>query len=77
MAKIDNRLLLVLAMVLILISVMGTYVVLSNLYVAPEAPPPEGSGVVGVEILSPRDSTPRSTNNGVVGLTILGGSERE
>lgn len=73
MAKIDNRVLLVFVMVLVLVSVMGTYVILSNLYVAPVAAPPEGSGVVGVTILNPEDAVPKSTGGGLVGLTILGG----
>jgi hypothetical protein len=77
MAKIDNRFLLVLVMVLVLISVMGTYTILSNLYVAPVAPPPEGSGVVGVTILNPEDAGPKDAGSGVVGLTLLGRSETE
>lgn len=74
MAKMDNRLLLVLVMALVLISVMGTYAILSNLYAAPVAPPPEGSGVVGVKILNPEGSKTSDAGSGVVGLTILGES---
>ncbi|NIO20644.1 MAG: hypothetical protein GTN76_07870 [Candidatus Aenigmarchaeota archaeon] len=77
MAKIDNRLLLVLVMVLVLVSIMGTYAILSNLYVAPVAPPPEGSGVVGVTILNPESSSPATFSGGVVGVEVLGGSETE
>ena len=77
MAKADNRLMLVLVMVLVLISVMGTYVVLSNLYVAPVAPPPSGSGVVGVTVLNPESSLPASMTGGVVGVNVLGGGGAE
>jgi hypothetical protein len=77
MAKIDNRLLLVLVVALVLISVMGTYAVLSNFYVAPVAPPAEGSGIVGVNILNQDDAEPKDAGSGIVGVNIFGGSETD
>lgn len=77
MVEVDNRFLLVLVIVLVLISIIGTFITLSNLYAAPVAPPPSGSGVVGVTVLNPESSLPGSTTGGVVGVTVLGGSETE
>jgi hypothetical protein len=71
MAKIDNRLLLVLAMVLVLMSVMGTYAILSNLYAPIPPPPSRNTGVVGVEILSDTPKSPPVSTSGVVGVVIL------
>jgi|GEM_PF-3503776 len=71
MAKIDNRLLLVLAMVLVLISVMGTYVTLVNLYGPLPPSPSRNTGIVGVEILSDTPKSPPVSNSGVVGVVIL------
>jgi len=71
MTKIDNRLLLVLAMVLVLVSVMGTYTILSNIYTPLPAPPSKNSGVVGVEILSNTPKSPPVSTGGVVGVMIL------
>ncbi len=71
--KIDNRLLLVLVIILIVISITGTYIILSSMYVTPVTAPKENTGVVGVTILSEKDTIPSSTGSGLVGLTVLGG----
>ncbi len=77
MAGIDNRLILILVMILLLISVMGVYAMMTNIYPAPESKPPcsETQGVVGVEILSDRPKSPPVQTSGIVGLVILGGNE--
>jgi flagellar basal body-associated protein FliL len=65
-----GRLLMVLVVVLLMVSMVSTYLIFTLSSVAPTANPAEGSGEVRLTIL-PRSSQPPEISGGVVSLDIL------
>jgi len=79
MAGVNKNVVLVLVLVLLVVSITGTYIILSSLYAPPtgtRAPASSQKGVVGVEILSNEPKSPPVRTNGIVSLVILGGNEK-
>ena len=65
-----GKVLLVLVFVLLMVSMVSTYLIFTLSSVAPTANPSEGSGEVRLTVL-PRSSQPPETGGGVVSLDIL------
>jgi hypothetical protein len=70
---VSDNVLLILVVILVIVSLFGSYMVLTRVYVTP-TPVSTTSGKVGVTILGPRqpcESCRPFTSGGTVGVTIL------
>ena len=66
-----NRIVLLMAVVLLLMSVAGTLIVFNVLYTVPTAIPSWESGKISFTLEGPNDQATPSRGSGVVGLTLL------
>lgn len=71
MGSVGTRTLLILATILVIVSVFGTYMAMTKIQFVPAAS--MGTGIVKLTILQPQkqESSPPSTSTGIVGVTIL------
>jgi|YelNatPaOPRAMG01_1025707.scaffolds.fasta_scaffold75131_3 hypothetical protein len=66
-----NKILLVMAIVLVLISIISTAIIVNTINMARvSTPPPRTGGEVRLTVLKPTQST-KSSTSGTVGLTVL------